>query len=177
MDKKTALEKLLATKMRYGASVETREINGLTFVLTCAACPEQYDVFDKDGNMVGYVRLRWGALTCECPDCGGDLVYETDIGGGWAGCFEDDSQRECILHDVADAILRGIKEENFEEVKCYCDFVEDATAYWIAGKHYRVVCRDDDMGGWRIKHEYGEGIVYDEDFDDYFEKVFDNDVN
>ena len=32
-------------------------IEGLKFVCTCGACPEQYDVFDGE-EMAGYVRLR-----------------------------------------------------------------------------------------------------------------------
>lgn len=44
------------------------KIKGLQFIQTCGACPEQYDVLDKSGNTVGYVRLRWGGLTCEYPD-------------------------------------------------------------------------------------------------------------
>ena len=149
-------------------------IQNLKFVQTCSACPEQYDVFDNKGNQVGYVRLRWGALTCEYPDCGGDLVYEASVGDGWAGCFNNESQRTKMLNDIAAAILRKIAELSFKEVKCFCDFVEDDTTYWVAGKYYRVIDRDDDMGGWRIEHEYGEGLIYDEDFDYYFVKIIED---
>jgi hypothetical protein len=36
-------------------------INGATYtlILTCSACPEQYDVL-LDGKLVGYLRLRHG---------------------------------------------------------------------------------------------------------------------
>ena len=30
------------------------EIKGLNFVRTCDACPEQYDVYDKNNNIVKY---------------------------------------------------------------------------------------------------------------------------
>ena len=46
-------------------------IEGLDFKQTCGACPEQYDVF-KDEKQVGYVRLRWGDLSCRYPDYEGD---------------------------------------------------------------------------------------------------------
>lgn len=43
---------------------------------TCSVAPEQYDAFDSLGNIIGYLRIRWGHLTVEVPDVGGDLVYE-----------------------------------------------------------------------------------------------------
>lgn len=60
-----------------------------------------------------------------------------------------------------------------DQVFCKMDFVEDAIAYWCSGNYYNVIKRDDDYEGWRIEHEYGEGIVYDDDFDEYFEFVED----
>lgn len=65
------------------------------------ACPEQYDVWDKDGNLVGYVRLRWGDLTAEYPKVGGTCIYSTRIGDGWTGCFESDDQRVTHLRKIA----------------------------------------------------------------------------
>lgn len=71
---------------------------------TCWACPEQYDA--KDGaRVVGYLRLRWGYFRAHCPDVGGEVVYETDIGdSGMDGCFEDDTQREYHLNLAKEAI-------------------------------------------------------------------------
>lgn len=43
-------------------------IKGLNFIETRSACPEQYEVKDEQENMVGYVRLRYGGLTCEYSD-------------------------------------------------------------------------------------------------------------
>ena len=43
----------------------------LKLVLTCGACPEQYDAFDGE-RQVGYLRLRHGHFTVTCPDVGGD---------------------------------------------------------------------------------------------------------
>lgn len=80
-------------------------IKGLEFILTCGACPEQYDVFDNNGNMVGYVRLRWGELTCEYPDVGGDVIYSADIGDYLTGVFENEKQRMEHLNAIADEII------------------------------------------------------------------------
>lgn len=44
-------------------------------VLTCGACPEQYDVFDEAGKTVGYMRLRHGNFTVQYPDVRGETVY------------------------------------------------------------------------------------------------------
>jgi len=46
----------------------------ITLKLTCEACPEQYEAYDEHGNHVGYLRLRHGRFTVECPDVGYDLV-------------------------------------------------------------------------------------------------------
>ena len=36
----------------------------LIFKKTCTFSPEQYDVYYND-KQVGYIRLRWGHLSCE----------------------------------------------------------------------------------------------------------------
>ena len=63
-------------------------------VQTCSMCPEQYDVKDQDGNMLGYLRLRWGQFTVQCPDYGGETVYSAEPNGD--GMF-DDEEREMYL--------------------------------------------------------------------------------
>ena len=90
-------------------------IKSLKFYLTCSACPEQYDVEDKDGNMVGYVRLRWGVLSCEYPDVGGEEIYYASIGDSWTGSFEDDEQRMFHLNAIADKILERIGKGDIED--------------------------------------------------------------
>lgn len=79
----------------------------LRFKMTCSACPEQYDVFWGD-QRVGYFRLRWGSLRVDCPDCGGETVYETEVGEEgdcFTGCFDDQAQRDHHLRHAAAAIL------------------------------------------------------------------------
>jgi hypothetical protein len=79
--------------------------DGLRFVLTCEVCPEQYDVFDAAGTQVAYVRLRYGKLRVDVPDCGGKVVYfvrwDNDrLKGG----FDDDAERDDFLADIADTL-------------------------------------------------------------------------
>lgn len=81
------------------------KIKGLEFVQTCIACPEQYDVFDGYGNLVGYVRLRHGFLYCDFPDVGGETIYEATTG---YGCFDNDEDRMYHLNLIADRILEKI---------------------------------------------------------------------
>lgn len=55
-------------------------------VCTSVACPEQYDVFDADGQQVGYLRLRHGMFRADYPTHGGETVYESNPQGD--GVFE-----------------------------------------------------------------------------------------
>lgn len=86
--------------------------DGLRFVETCFMCPEQYDVFDSNFKLVGYVRLRHGNLTCEYPACGGELIYEhtfpTDT---WKGSFDYD-ERYNYLGLIAKLINERRSKEN-----------------------------------------------------------------
>ena len=87
-------------------------IKGLNFKKTCDACPEQYDVF-KDEKQVGYVRLRWGNLTVDSPDCGGESVYEHYFGDAWKGCFDDNNERNKYLLIIANELNNYLeKQEN-----------------------------------------------------------------
>ncbi len=61
----------------------------IRLVLTCSACPEQYDAFDEDVQ-VGYLRLRHGHFRVDCPDVGGQTVYEAFTNGD--GSFDDDER-------------------------------------------------------------------------------------
>lgn len=65
-----------------------------TLKLTCVACPEQYDMLDSEGNIVGYFRLRHGKFRVEYPDVGGVLVFEAKPKGD--GLFKD-YEREYYL--------------------------------------------------------------------------------
>ena len=77
----------------------------LKWYKTCECCPEQWEVFDENGKHVAYVRLRWGRLTVKCPDVGGDLVYETNIGDGLTGCFRNEDEASKYRDIISDKII------------------------------------------------------------------------
>jgi hypothetical protein len=77
----------------------------IRLVLTCGACPEQYDAFDGD-KKVGYLRLRHGYFRVDCPNCGGTTVYEATPKGD--GMFEPE-ERDYYLRFAVDAIEKWIK--------------------------------------------------------------------
>lgn len=70
-------------------------IHGYKLVLTCFACPEQYDVFDADGNQVGYLRLRHGTFRVDCPDAGGETVFVAYPKGD--GIFEMEERYDFLM--------------------------------------------------------------------------------
>ena len=88
-------------------------IEVLDFKKTCDACPEQYDVFKGD-KLVGYVRLRWGVLSCRYPDYEGDEIYSESFDDGWQGEFEDDNERNKYLIIIAKE-LNNYMENNENE--------------------------------------------------------------
>jgi hypothetical protein len=75
---------------------------GYRLVLTCRACPEQYDVMldcvggvagggpHSESVVIGYLRLRHGHFRAEAPDCGGEILYEAFTEGD--GMFDDDER-------------------------------------------------------------------------------------
>ena len=79
-------------------------IKNLYFECVGSVCPEQYDVYNKDEEQVGYVRLRWGELRCYFPDVNGEIIYLTSIGDGLTGRFENNEQRMKYLNIIADEI-------------------------------------------------------------------------
>ncbi len=82
------------------------EDNGLVLKLTCGAVPEQYEVFDKSGVQVGYLRLRHGWFRVDYPDCGGETIYSAEPIGD--GVFED-NERTHYMTEAMNAILNKLK--------------------------------------------------------------------
>lgn len=80
--------------------MENQEILGYTLVMTCGACPEQYDVFDSDGNQVGYLRLRHGNFRADYPEHSGETVYKHSFDDGWKGIFDDDERKFFLTESV-----------------------------------------------------------------------------
>ena len=82
----------------------------IKLVQTCSACPEQYDAFLGD-ELVGYLRLRFGNFTVQCPDVGGTLVYSRSIGdNGWDGAFFDELEQYKELRKAKKSIKKWIRK-------------------------------------------------------------------
>jgi len=76
----------------------------IKLVRTCVACPEQYDAF-MNGQQVGYLRLRHGCFRVECPNYGGETIYEAEPKGD--GIFED-YERDFYLEKAKEAIFNKL---------------------------------------------------------------------
>ena len=80
----------------------------IRLVMTCGACPEQYDAFFEN-RQVGYLRLRHGVFRVDCPECGGETIYETeDVDGD--GVFED-YERQKHLDAATNAIRQWLDQQ------------------------------------------------------------------
>jgi len=93
----------------------TIEIDGFVLEQTCGACPEQYDVW-KGGKQVGYMRLRWGSFRVDLGDCGGETVYQDDVGDGWSGSFRDTEERERQLRMGVHALKTALFKRDLERL-------------------------------------------------------------
>ncbi|WP_228203407.1 hypothetical protein [Acinetobacter sp. CFCC 10889] len=87
------------------------DLNQIELVMTCYACPEQYNAF-HNGKQVGYLRLRHGCFSVDYPDHFGDeIFYSEEMQGD--GMFED-GEREHFLMKAKEAIVKKMKEEKEE---------------------------------------------------------------
>ena len=77
-------------------------IKGIRLVLTCSACPEQYDAYKEDGSYFGYFRLRHGYFRVDDRD--GDQVYNTSQIHG-DGIFDGQDERRTELTRGVDALI------------------------------------------------------------------------
>lgn len=73
-------------------------VKGCKLVMTCQACPEQYDVF-FDGLQIGYLRLRHGSFRATYPDYDGEDVFAACPEGD--GFFEDHERFKYLKAAVA----------------------------------------------------------------------------
>ena len=86
----------------------------IEFVQTCPACPEQYDVY-IDKIWVGYIRLRWGWLSCRYGINGrnpikGKCLIVHRFDDGYKGCFEVGERREW-LYKCKMALLKRYEKD------------------------------------------------------------------
>jgi len=84
------------------------DIQGIKLVLTCMACPEQYNAMYQN-RLVGYLRYRHGEFTVRVPDAGGDLVLDEDVGGFLDGIFTPEDRAVYLPKAVA-AIRATLKK-------------------------------------------------------------------
>ena len=83
----------------------------IRLVETCGACPEQYDAFVGDRE-VGYLRLRHGRFTVQCPDVGGEYVYVAHPKGD--GVFENE-ERYGYLNEAKAAIADWVNADSAQK--------------------------------------------------------------
>lgn len=71
----------------------------LQLKMTCAVCPEQYDVFDKNGRYLGYLHLRGASFTINCirPGKEDEELVSEYFSMCWHGSFMDDKERAQYL--------------------------------------------------------------------------------
>lgn len=87
---------------------------GVCLVLTCAACPEQYDAF-LGSTQIGYLRLRHGIFRVDYPGNYGETVYTAWPNGD--GCF-DEAEREHYLRAACGALWLRHKQGVVEDKEC-----------------------------------------------------------
>lgn len=84
----------------------------LAFILTCSACPEQYDVQSlNDGTQLAYIRFRMGKLRVLCPDVAGKVVLEKIFPESFQGCFYSEQERQQNLLESAKAIWKYYEKQ------------------------------------------------------------------
>lgn len=81
-------------------------IHGYELVLTCHACPEQYQVYDTADTQVGYIRIRHNKMTVHCPDYGVKNIVLTESTEG-DGCLMK-HERLRMLNKAVTAIQEWI---------------------------------------------------------------------
>jgi hypothetical protein len=147
------------------------EISGLTFTQVSKRYPEAYDVFDNNGTQVGHVRLRWGCLSCHCPNAKGERIYESFFERDCMGEFDTDESRQIFLADVANVLVQKTTNSNLSEVQqfeCIKWFTKCGFTFAEKGDKCNLIGKMKD-GAWIIKAENGAvQIVEANKFREYF---------
>ena len=81
----------------------------ITLVMTCGACPEQYDVM-RGEETVGYLRLRHGHFTANLWGPSGPQVYQAKTIGD--GIFDETERDEQLAAALTALAAAGGWEEN-----------------------------------------------------------------
>ena len=93
-------------------------VNIITLEQTCKCCPEQYWAY-KDSHIIGYIRLRWGHLTCDYLPKGKltdndirvyDKTFNERTNDNFKGSFDTEEEREYLLSKCKEALLNKYNE-------------------------------------------------------------------
>ena len=85
---------------------------------TCKCCPEQYWAY-KGSHIIGYIRLRWGHLTCDYLPTGRltgndirviDKVFNERADNEYKGSFDTEEEREYWLNKCKEALFNKYNE-------------------------------------------------------------------
>ena len=83
----------------------------IKFEQTCELCPEQYWAH-SGAKTIGYIRLRWGHLTCDYLPNGRATLSDNDIRvldhkfkDEYKGCFDTDEERKEWLEKCEKALM------------------------------------------------------------------------
>lgn len=85
---------------------------------TCECCPEQYWAH-KGSRIIGYIRLRWGHLTCDYLPKGKltnndirvyDKIFNERVNDNFKGSFDTEEEREYWLNKCKEALLNKYNE-------------------------------------------------------------------
>ena len=85
---------------------------------TCECCPEQYWAY-KGSHIIGYIRLRWGHLTCDYLPNGRltdnairvlDKVFNERADDKYKGSFDTEKERKYWLSKCKEALLNKYNE-------------------------------------------------------------------
>jgi len=85
---------------------------------TCSACPEQYWAY-IGARVIGYIRLRFGHLTCEYLPNGNPQLTDDDVmvlehfwdGDEYKGRFDNEEERQEWLNKCKEALLKQIENQ------------------------------------------------------------------
>lgn len=90
-------------------------MNRIELEQTCEACPEQYWAY-KGKHRIGYIRLRWGHLTCDylpegkLTDHDIRLIDHVFKGDEYKGCFDTEEERELYLNKCKESLMNKYNE-------------------------------------------------------------------
>lgn len=103
----------------------------ITLEKTCDMCPEQYWAH-SGAKTIGYIRLRWGRLTCDYLPTGRPKLADNNIrvlehlfrdkNDEYKGCFNTEEERKEWLDKCKAALMKEyLKHKNRRTKICQVD--------------------------------------------------------